>query len=213
MSVLRFTALYPSSVPSAVFDTIGCPFGLFSEPLEALSELLSPEFRAPRPFLQSSLRSLLVHGFGVSLTIICLISAFGSRIQDPGPSENHPGVENCITWTRGGESGKRLSAGFPRKMFRRFSLMSSNGVLAPSAMLPPPTLTSVPPPTPQQTDALTRRPTHIQPTHTHSHVIFLIPHLFGPAGAVRDRPPPPLPQTPGSQKGGAAVSAPSGAFN
>ena len=100
MSVLRFTALYPSSVPSAVFDTIGCPFGLFSEPLEALSELLSPEFRAPRPFLQSSLRSLLVHGFGVSLTIICLISAFRSRIQDPGPSENHPGVENCITSTR-----------------------------------------------------------------------------------------------------------------
>ena len=138
MSVLRFTALYPSSVPSAVFDTIGCPFGLFSEPLEAISELLSPEFRSPRPFLQSSLRSLLVHGFGINLTIICLISAFGSRIQDPGPSESHPGVENCITWTRGGESGKRLSAGFPRKMFRRFSPMSSNGILAPSATLPPP---------------------------------------------------------------------------
>ena len=36
-----------------------------------------------------------------------------NRIQNPEPSERHPSVENGITWTQGGESGKRLSAGFP----------------------------------------------------------------------------------------------------
>ena len=83
MGVLRFTALYPSSVPSAVFDTFGCPFGLFSEPLEALLDLCRSS-----PGQASVLFGALLNSFRLFLGPFGAVSDLSETLFEACSTEN-----------------------------------------------------------------------------------------------------------------------------